>query len=223
MSGLGPGRRFDAVIFDFDGTILDTESTQFTTVQAEFQAHGHEYDLDEFLATVGRADGRHWAEVLGELVGPEVDMGAIRSRRLKAHHDLIAETDLRPGVVELIGRAEHHGKALGVASSSPLSWVERHLSERGLVERFRFLATRDLVERAKPDPALFLVAADGLGVDPATCLAIEDSHHGVAAAKAAGMACVAVPNPITRSSDFSEADLVLDSLADLPYAAFGLA
>lgn len=211
-----------AIIFDFDGTIIDTEWSQFSTVQDEFRAHGHEYDLESFREGVGRADGRHWSDVLQDLTGPRSDIEQIRSRRLKAHHDLIAETEIRPGVIELMTRAERFGRSLAVASSSPISWVERHLTDRGLVDRFQFIATRDLVERAKPWPDVFLAAAEGLQVDPGRCLVIEDSHNGVQAAKAAGMQCVAVPNPVTVTSDLSAADLVLDSLADLPYEQFDL-
>lgn len=211
-----------AIIFDFDGTIIDTEWSQFATVQDEFRQHGLEYDLESFQAIVGRADGRHWADVLQDLIGPRDDIEEIRSRRLKAHHHLIAETEIRPGVIELMVRAERHGLALAVASSSPTSWVERHLSDRGLVDRFQFIATRDLVERAKPWPDVFLAAAAGIGIDPIECLVIEDSHNGVASAKAAGMQCVAVPNPVTATSDLSAADLILESLADLPYDRFDL-
>jgi len=211
-----------AVIFDFDGTIIDTEWSEFTTVQDEFRSHGHEYELETFLEGVGRADGRHWADVLQELTGPRADIEEIKERRKRAHRELIETTDLRPGVVHLMERAEQKRKALAVASSSPISWVERHLADRGLVDRFDVIATRDLVERAKPWPDVFLVAAEELAVDPAACLVIEDSHHGVAAAKAAGMVCVAVPNPVTIGSDFSAADIVLDSLTDLPYGDFGL-
>ncbi len=211
-----------AIIFDFDGTIIDTEWSQFTTVQDEFRHHGHEYDLAAFRETVGRADHPHWSDVLQDLIGPRDDIKEIRDRRLKAHHDLIAATEIRPGVVELMGRAEETGRALAVASSSPTSWVTRHLTDRELVDRFQFIATRDLVERAKPWPDVFLAAADGLQIDPAQCLVIEDSHNGVIAAKEAGMLCVAVPNPVTEASDLSAADLVLESLADLPYEQFGL-
>lgn len=211
-----------AVIFDFDGTIIDTEWSEFTTVQEEFRTHGHEYELETFLEGVGRADGRHWSDVLQELTGPRDDIEEIKERRKQAHRRLIQATELRPGVVQLIERAEQKELALAVASSSPISWVERHLTERALVERFDFIATRDLVENAKPWPDVFLVAAEKLDTDPAACLVIEDSHHGVAAAKAAGMMCVAVPNPVTAGSDFSAADLILDSLADLPYGDFGL-
>ncbi|MGI9599304.1 MAG: HAD family hydrolase [Acidimicrobiales bacterium] len=211
-----------AIIFDFDGTIIDTEWSQFATVQHEFRNHGHDYDIESFRAMAGRADGPHWADVLQDLIGPRADIEAIRSRRLKAHHDLIAETEIRPGVVELMAQAELRDRPLAVASSSPSSWVERHLSDRGLIDRFQFIATRDLVDRAKPWPDVFLAAAEGIQVDPSRCLVIEDSHNGVAAAKAAGMMCVAVPNPVTATTDLSAADLVLESLAELPYERFDL-
>lgn len=211
-----------AVIFDFDGTIIDTESSEFTTVQKVFREHGHEYTLDTFLQGVGRADGRHWVDVLQDFTGPLDDIDAIAEKRRLAHRAMIDDSDLRPGVMQLVERAEKQEKALAVASSSPLSWVDRHLTFRGLNDRFQFIATRDLVDRAKPWPDVFLAAADGLEVDPRECLVIEDSHHGVVAAKAAGMTCIAVANPVTAGSDFTKADLVLESLAELPYDDFDL-
>jgi HAD superfamily hydrolase (TIGR01509 family) len=213
----------DAVIFDFDGTIIDTESSEFETVRAEFATHGLDYDLATFLEGVGRADGRHWTDQLQDRMGPMANIDTVKARRQKAHHDLIAATPIRAGVEHLIERAEQQGRGLAVASSSPLSWVERHLTDRDLIGRFSYIATRDIVAKAKPWPDLFLAAADGLAVKPERCLVVEDSHHGVAAAKAAGMFCVAVPNPITAGSDFGAADLVLESLADLPLDRFGLA
>lgn len=217
------GAGIKAVIFDFDGTILDTESTQFASVRDEFVRHGHEYVLDDFLHTIGRADQRHWSEVLQELTGPLDNIGEVRDRRLKAHHRMIDETPIREGVEALMDRADATRVPLAVASSSPSSWVEGHLSARGLMHRFVTVSTRDHVARAKPWPDVFLHAAQQLSLAPEQCLVIEDSANGVAGAKAAGMACVAVPNPITASSDLSQADLVLDSLADLPYQRFGLA
>lgn len=213
---------FDAVILDFDGTIIDTEWSEYVTVRAEFHRHGHDYPLAEFQARVGRADGRHWSEELVDRIGPREDLDEIVARRRRAHHDLIAAAEIRPGILELLERAERVAAALAVASSSPSSWVERHLEHRGLRHRFEVVATRDLVERAKPWPDVFLTAAERLGVDPARCLVVEDSPNGVTAAKAAGMTCVAVPNPVTEGTDLSAADLVLDSLAELPWSSFGL-
>lgn len=211
-----------AVIFDFDGTILDAESTQFSTVREEFNRHGHEYELADFQHTIGRADQRHWSDVLQDKTGPLANIEEIRARRMAAHHELIGASPLRDGVLPLIDRAIEQDKPLAVASSSPSSWVEGHLSARSLLNRFSVVATRDHVAQAKPWPDVFLLAAERLGADPAACMVIEDSANGVAAAKAAGMFCVAVPNPITSSSDFSDADLVLETLDDLPYDRFGL-
>lgn len=211
-----------AIIFDFDGTILDTESTQFSTVREEFNRHGHEYELADFQHTIGRADQRHWSEVLQDKTGPLDNIEEIKARRMAAHHELIETSPLRDGVLPLIERAAERAKNLAVASSSPSSWVEGHLAARSLLERFSVVATRDHVAQAKPWPDVFLHAAERLGTDPRACMVIEDSANGVAAAKAAGMFCVAVPNPITSSSDFSGADLILDSLNDLPFARFGL-
>lgn len=217
---MAPG--FTAVILDFDGTIIDTEWSEYVTVRAEFRRHGLDYPLHHFQARVGRADGPRWSDELIEHIGPGHDVDAIVARRRRAHHDLLAATDLRPGVIELLDRADRAGIALAVASSSPTRWVERHLAERQLLDRFAAVATRDVVERAKPWPDVFLEAARRLGVEPGRCLAIEDSHHGVAAAKAAGMTCVAVPNPVTESTDLGAADLVLESLSELPWSAYGL-
>jgi HAD superfamily hydrolase (TIGR01509 family) len=218
-SATGP---IDAVILDFDGTILDTEWSEYVTVRDEFRLHGLHYTLEEFRERVGRVDGRHWSEILQDRVGQRPDIDDIVARRRRAHHDMIAATEIRPGVLSLLDRAERTGKALAVASSSSSSWVGRHLGERGLLHRFAVVTTRDQVARAKPWPDVFLEAARRLRVDPARCLTVEDSHHGVAAAKAAGMYCVAVPNPVTAGSDLSAADLVLGSLAELPWADLGL-
>lgn len=212
----------EAVIFDFDGTILDTEWTQYSTVRDEFLRHGHEYDFADFLHTVGRADQRHWSEVLQDKTGPLDNIEEVKTRRMAAHHEMIGRSPLRDGVISVLDRARDRSKLLGVASSSPSSWVEGHLADRELLDRFGFVATRDYVENGKPWPDVFLLAAEKLQVDPAHCLVIEDSANGVAGAKAAGMTCVAVPNPVTSSSDLSEADLVLETLAELPFSDFDL-
>ncbi len=213
---------FDAVILDFDGTIVDTEWSEYATVRAEYQRVGHDYPLERFQARVGRADGRHWSEEFVEIAGPQADLEAIVARRRQAHHDLIERADVRAGIIDLLDRADDRGLALAVASSSPTVWVERHLGQRGLLPRFQVVATRDLVDRGKPWPDVFLEAARRLTVAPQRCLVVEDSHNGVAAAKAAGMTCIAVPNPVTEATDLSSADLVLGSLSELPWAEFGL-
>jgi beta-phosphoglucomutase-like phosphatase (HAD superfamily) len=117
--------------------------------------------------------------------------------------------------VDLVDAAAAAGLALAVASSSTRAWVEPHLEHFGLRDRFRVVRTRDDVARTKPAPDLFLAACEGLGVVPAEAVALEDSAHGATAAQAAGLRCVVVPNRLTRLSDLSHADLLVDSLADL--------
>ena len=124
-----------------------------------------------------------------------------------------------PGVVELLDQAEALGLAKAVASSSPISWVGRHLDRLGIIERFAAVRTQDDVHRTKPWPDVFLAAATALQVRPERAVVFEDSRNGVLAAKEAGMFCVAVPNRITEGMDFSDADLVVSSLADVDLAA----
>jgi HAD superfamily hydrolase (TIGR01509 family) len=142
----------------------------------------------------------------------------VRARRLVKHHALIAEQVIRPGVVDLLDQADALGIPAAVASSSTSTWVEGHLDRLGVLDRFAAVRTRDHVEHAKPWPDLFLAATDAVGVEPHTAVAFEDSHNGCLAAKAAGLFCVVAPNDITRSQDFSGADLVVTSLAEVVLA-----
>lgn len=212
----------DAVIFDFDGTILDTEWSEFASIQAEYARHGLDFRIEDFIHRVGRADQPHWTVELQERAGTPLDLEMIEERRREDHRARIAAIDLRSGVIEFLDHLGDLDVPVAVASSSPSWWVEGHLAERGLRHRFLTVTSRDHVERAKPWPDLFLAAAASLDVVPGRCLAIEDSFHGVTAALAAGMSCVAFPNPVTVHSDLSSADLVVDSLLDVPHDRFGL-
>jgi HAD superfamily hydrolase (TIGR01509 family) len=139
----------------------------------------------------------------------------VRSRRLEKHHALILREAIRPGVEAVLDQAGALDIPSAVASSSTAEWVEGHLERLGVLDRFARVLTRDHVEHAKPWPDLYLAAVEALGVEPSGTVAFEDSHNGCVAAKAAGLVCVIVPNDITRSQDFSGADLVVGSLADV--------
>jgi len=209
-----------ALIFDFDGLILDTEVSEYVTIREVFEAHGRTLPLEVWSQIVGRADHPHWLDWLeGELGEPLADRETVRLGRLARHHSMISEEQVRPGVVAVLDAADAAGMGLGVASSSTTDWVEGHLERLGILHRFHAVRTRDHVERAKPWPDVYLAACDAIGVEPRRALALEDSANGCAAAKAAGLRCVVVPNDITRQSDFSHADLVLRSLADLDLRA----
>ena len=211
-----------AIIFDFDGTIADTEWPIYEVARDAFRAHGLDLALEEWVKGIGLADNQTLEEMLEEAVGAPPDPEAIAEagrRRAEWHLQMV----VFPGVVEVITAASRAGIPLAVASSSPMSWVEPHLERLELIHHFHTLRTRDHVDRGKPAPDLFLSAAAQLGVDPADALAIEDSRHGCASAKAAGMTCFVVPNRITVLDLPRDADLVLDSLLDFPFERVGLA
>lgn len=211
-----------AIIFDFDGLILDTEWSIYQSVSEVYQEHGHEVDLEWWRSIVGTVGGDDWSQRLEELVGRPLDHESIHTGRTARHHELIGGLDPLPGVAELIDAAHAEGLGLAVASSSPTRWVETHLTRLGLHARFDALCGRDVVGgRAKPEPDVYLAALDAVGVAAPDAVAVEDSPHGIAAAKAAGLACVAVPNRITEAGDFSAADLVVDSASALTLDTLG--
>jgi HAD superfamily hydrolase (TIGR01509 family) len=208
----------EALVFDFDGLILDTETPQFHTVAAAFAEHGVELDRAAWQDIIGTAGHPHWSEMLAEAMGDraeDVDFESVRQARLEEYHGLLEDLEPLDGVTELLDAAFERGLGLAVASSSPLYWVDGHLTRLGLRDRFASLHTRDHVDRTKPAPDLFQRAVQALGADPGRAVALEDSPHGVTAAKAAGMAVVACPNEITGGQSFDHADLVVESLAEL--------
>lgn len=211
-----------AIVFDFDGTILETEGPDFQSWQEIFDAHGGELTLDEWIQCVGGAPaGFDPFAILEGQTGVVLDRIATHLARRKRVVDLIEQQSPMPGVEALIAAAQTAGMGLAVASSSPSVWVEGNLQRLGLRHHFQAVRTADDVERVKPDPTLYRLAAAALDAPPHHTLAIEDSRTGMLAAKGAGLHCVVVPNSVTQFSDFSQADLRLNSLADLtPQALF---
>jgi HAD superfamily hydrolase (TIGR01509 family) len=205
----------DAYVFDFDGLILDTESSAYHSIVEEFAAIGHEFDLLTWQECIGAGWALDWLDELERRCPTPIDRDEVIERRRRRKLAMLESCTVLPGVVERIAEARAHGLGLAVASSSPRDWVEPHLDRLGLLDSFDAVLTRDDVEHAKPAPDLYLAAAGALDVVPALAVAFEDSHNGCRAAKAAGMWCVIAPNAITADQDFSGADLVVSSLADV--------
>lgn len=205
----------EAVIFDFDGVIVDTEWAIFQTWQELFLAHRVELELETYAQCVGSDHGT-WdpKSHLEELCGYSLDWDAVLPEKHAASRRLMTGQGLMAGVEEWIDGAAALGLPLAVASSSSQEWVGGWLGKLGMRERFRSLSCRDDVERIKPAPDLFHHAASALGVDPAAVVVVEDSANGTAAAHAAGMRVVAVPNRVTAHQDFSLAWRRVESLAD---------
>lgn len=207
------------LLFDFDGLIVDTETPSRASWQELYREHGHELPLDRWATLVGTVGGWDPFETLEELVGP-VDRVALRERRLARELELGEIEELRPGVLEYLEEAERRGLATAIVSSSSNWWIDRHLGRLERAEHFdAIVAANGDEERAKPRPTLYLEALDRLGLGAEEAVAFEDSPNGVRAAKAAGLFCVAVPNGVTATLALDEADLVVASLAELPFAS----
>jgi HAD superfamily hydrolase (TIGR01509 family) len=206
-----------AVIFDFDGLILDTEVPEFQTWQEIYQAHGCELLLEVWATGLGTsADAFDPCTHLEAQLGRLIDREVIQQRRRQRYHELLGAKAVLPGVREYIAEAKRLGLYLGVASSSSREWVVGHLTELGLYAYFDCIKCRDDVPRVKPDPALYQAVVETFRLQPYQAVALEDSPNGITAAKRAGLFCVAVPNPLTRQLSLAHADLLAGSLADLP-------
>lgn len=212
--------RFQALIFDFDGLIVDTEYAVFEMWRQIFSEWGTELLLENWIACVGTYNGpfnvySHLAECSGKTVDREAMLPVITARKAA----ITADLPLMPGVTERLQEARALGWKVGVASSSARDWVESGLRRRGVYDSIDVIRTRDDVKRTKPDPELYLSAAAGLGIEPTRCVVLEDSLNGVLAAKAAGAYAVAVPNRITKILNFAPADRQVASLMNLSLAA----
>jgi putative hydrolase of the HAD superfamily len=205
-----------ALIFDFDGTIIDSETPVFEGWQATYAEHGHELPLARYVEIIGTA--AHTFDPHGHLeglIGRKLNREQLTAERQEKHRAIIYSNDTLPGVRAWIEEATARFMPLAIASSSQAWWIESNLDRLKLRDRFNVIRTREMVAAAKPAPDLFLAALAGLGLQPHEAIVIEDSMHGVAAAKAAGLFTIAVPNPVTAGLDLSAADIVVPSLAEL--------
>jgi HAD superfamily hydrolase (TIGR01509 family) len=205
-----------ALIFDFDGLILDTESPEYQAWREIYQGYGCDLSLAKWGECIGTANTFDPYDYLAELSGKTIDRTAIQEQRRARFAQLIDGEPLLPGVEEYIRDARRLGLRLAVASSSSRAWVSGHLARFQLESHFECLNCSDDVEQVKPDPALYLRALKALGVDAKEAIAIEDSPNGALAARRAGIFCVTVPNTLTQQLPFSAGDLRLTSLSSLP-------
>ena len=205
--------QLEALIFDFDGTMLDTETPEFVSWQQIYADHGATLSLTDWgrgIGTWGAFDP--WADLetkIGRTLNKE-PIALAHHARVKA---AIEDSKLLPGVQHLLESAKVAGIKLAIASSSNRAWVEGWAARLDVLNFFAATATQDDVRRVKPDPALYSLACEKLGVKPAHALALEDSANGAKSALSAGLRCAVIPNPVTRTLEFPEGVVRLGTLA----------
>lgn len=200
-----------SVVFDFDGLLMDTETTNLESWRYEWAAWGLALNEDDFFVDHGGDMAERRYQLLTEAVGADFDLDVSHRRRTEFRDGLHANLGLSPGMAEWLDEATDAGWNLAVASSSPRDWVWQHLERADVADRFSVMACGNEVDGHKPHPAVYLLALERLAVDPGDAVAIEDTVHGVRAAKAAGIACIAVPNQFSDPGLFVEADWVVPS------------
>jgi HAD superfamily hydrolase (TIGR01509 family) len=204
------------IIFDFDGLILDTESSLVEAWQEIYNEYDLTVPLTQWAKMLGQsADPPQAYEYLEAHIGAEVDRAGLKQRRIALELEILRDEDTLPGVRKLIEESKGKGLLLAVASSSEHAWVDDHLKRLGLMQSFDAIVCADDVRLTKPAPDLYLHAVQDLGISPSETIALEDSEHGVNAAREAGLFCIAVPNAITKTASFDLANVILETLEDV--------
>ena len=206
-----------ALIFDFDGTLLDTETPEFHVWEQIYREHGTALALADWLEGVGTWYAFDPYVDLEQKLGRPINRNDIKSRVKGLHEAQLEEIDLREGAHQLMHDAMQRRLKLAVASSSTREWVTNHLTRYDLMPHFDSIKCKDDVPagRSKPHPDLYLETLRELGIAANEAIAFEDSLNGLRAAKSAGIYVVAVANTITKNLPLEEADLLVHSFTEL--------
>ncbi len=201
-----------ALIFDYDGLIVDSETPEYLTWREVYHLAGLDLTEEVWKAAVGSVDAFDPRGYLENVTGRTFDWEVIeRARRQKLSERQMIQPVL-PGVVGMMFRGVEAGYRIGVASNSTAVWVEMGLERLGLRHLIEAVRTVESVKWPKPHPELYLRVIEDLNADVSETIAFEDSQPGVRAAKAAGLTVVAVPNVLTKHHDLTMADYVVTNL-----------
>ncbi|MBY0119180.1 HAD-IA family hydrolase [Paenibacillus sp. FSL R5-0623] len=207
-----------ALVFDFDGTIIDTETAWYIAFRDAYKEHGVDLTLEMYSQCIGTSlkTFNPYEYLITDLNLP-IDREAFRESVQLQHAALMNKEVVRPGIQSYLDEARKAGLKLAVASSSKREWVEQHLEQLKLKDYFEVIRTADDVANVKPDPELYNQALEALGVTADEAVAIEDSPNGARAAAAAGMHCVVISNTITGTLEFDMPHQRLSCLTDLTF------
>lgn len=202
-----------AVIFDFDGLIIDTETIWYEAFKEALLHFEVDLTIEQFALVIGTDD-----TVLDQYILDNINESSsileIKELAKKFFDENIGQPLLRDGVEDYLLAAKEAGLKIGLASSSTRAWVETYLTQLGILSYFEVIKTRDDVTTVKPDPELYLQAVNALGVRPEEAIAFEDSLNGLKAARAAGLKCVIFPNSVTSHLAFEDYSLRFSSMAE---------
>ncbi|GAY75356.1 HAD family hydrolase [Sporolactobacillus inulinus] len=201
-----------AIVFDFDGVILDSERIMYLVMQKMFHRYHVDLPLSIWSQAIGTQNGFNSLDYLEEHAQVKIDRAAFKSERDALFNKLVDEEEVLPGVKSILVQAKELGLKIGLATSSKGEWPRKHLKRFGLIDYFESIKSWDDVLKVKPDPALYTKSLDALGVGPKEAIAIEDSFNGSLAAKKAGMYCIVVPNAVTNQMPFGHVDGCFNSL-----------
>lgn len=200
-----------AIVLDFDGLILDTETALIAAYGDVHAAHGRPFDRDGLLRAVGHSE---LAFDPWHAFGPGADRAALEAERRERNRVRDLELPVLPGVITLLDAARQLNLHVGLASNSSRHHCSGHLARLGLLDRFAFLACRGEAPLPKPAPDLYRRVLEHFRVRGFEAIAFEDSHPGSLAAKRAHLWCIAAPGPTTADHDFRHVDRTVPSLAD---------
>jgi len=209
--------RYEAIILDMDGVIVNSEPFYVEVEQANFKQLGLDISVEEHQTYQGTATDLMW-QLIKERHGIEHPLEKLveMSNSLVTPFFHSLETiEPMPGVKELIEKVKEQGIPLALASSSYADVIEIILQKTGLKQYFDAVVDSKMAGASKPRPDIFLLAAQKLGVDPEKCIVVEDSANGIRAAKLAGMYCIAFAGPGSELQDQSEADEIITEFAEL--------
>ena len=201
-----------ALIFDFDGLIVDSETPEYLCWKRVYEGQGQPLTAEEWVFCVGGAGHVDFAAMLDERLGKKLAWDEIHPGRIAYHQELMKSQPVLPGVERLMKEGKARGWRIGVASNSSFGWVDGGIKRYGLASYVEAIRSRDRVDNPKPHRDHYTTVVQDLECEAGNSIAFEDSATGIAGAKAAGLYAVAVPNALTKLHDLSQADLILESL-----------
>jgi HAD superfamily hydrolase (TIGR01509 family) len=208
----------EALVFDFDGLIVDTENPGFISWEEIYQEFGATLRIDDWRHATGYVGGFDPGIHLEKILGRRLDWSQLMPKREARNWELTLQARVLPGIEALMLSAREQNLRVGVASNSGNGWVEGGLRRLGLRDYVDTVVTRDMVIDPKPAPDIYLKTVQTLQVEPSRAVALEDSEPGCRAAKQAGLKAVAIPNRFSERQDLTIADLIVKNAAELSIA-----